>query len=100
MPKVDPALEVLAVGRHVLQADRVVEAPSGTPDGRDHEVAGSQEGDIWSNGFDLAEALVANDQEVIPLGRRAVFSRVDFAVGAVHADPKDLDQDAAAVSDI
>ena len=98
MTQVDPALEVLVVGRHILEADRVVEAFPRPADCGHDEIARPQERDVWRDGLDWPEALMTDDEEVVAL--QTVFGRVDFAVRAVHADTQHLHEHAAAVRDV
>ena len=98
--QVDAALVVRVVGGHVVGADQVIDALAGAAHGGDDVVAGLHFGDIRPDGFDLAEALVADDQEVVSGRRRAVFGGVDFFVGSVHADAQNLYQHATAVGNL
>src|SRR5262249_54948739 len=64
------------------------------------EVAGLDLGHAVADLEDLAEALVTDDQVLTARGRVAVEGLVDLAVGRVHADLQDLDQDPAALGDL
>jgi hypothetical protein len=98
--QVDAAFEILAVGGHVLQADRVVEARAGTPDRRDDEVAGPDEGHVRPDRLDLAETLVTDHEEVIAAGRGPVLGGVDLTVRAVDTHAEDFDEHAPPVGDV
>ena len=95
--QIDAALEVLRVGRHVLETDGVIDARARAPHGGDHVVAWRDRGDVRADGFDAAEAFVADDQEIVTGRRRTVLGRIDLAVGAVDADAQHLDEDASSV---
>src|SRR5262249_46397991 len=86
MTKVDSTFEVSIVGRHVVGADKIVDARPGTTDGGDHIIARLYLRDVWTNGFDLAETFVADDQEVVSRRRLTIFGGIDFLVGAVDPD--------------
>src|SRR5262245_60516173 len=86
MTQVDPAFEVLAIRRHVLKPDRVVEARAWPPYGGDYEVTRTNEGYVRPHSFDLTEAFVANDQKLVPIRCCAVLGGIDLAVRSVHAD--------------
>ena len=86
MAQVDAALVVSVVGGHVVGADQVIDALAG-PAHRGHDVvAGLYLGDIRADGFHLAEALVADDQEVVSGRRRTVLGGVDLFVGSVYTN--------------
>ena len=68
MPEVDAALEVSVVGRHVLQADAIVETRSGPPYGCHDVVARLEFIDLCADGFDDAKALVAQYQVLVAGG--------------------------------
>ncbi len=98
--KVDASLEVDIVGRHVIGADRVVQAVAWTAHGRDHEVSRRELGHVRANLFDHAEALVPK-HEVVVAGRRLSIERgVDLLVGTVDADAQHLHEHAASTRDI
>src|ERR1041385_5218909 len=100
MAQVDATLEVGVVGRHVVGADEVIDASAGTANGGHYIVARLQFGHIRTNGFDATEPFVADHQEVEPGGSRAIFSRVDLFVSAVHANSQNLYEDAATIQHI
>lgn len=88
------------VGGEVGRADDVVDAPTRPADDGDHVVAGCDLGDVGAHLGDHAEALVA-EHEVVGTGRGgAVLAGVDLLVGAVEADPEDLDEHAPAPGDL
>src|SRR6516225_7471475 len=95
MTQVDAPLEVHAVGRHVLQADRVVETRARPTDRGDHEVTWAQKGHLRSHRFHLTEPFMADDEKGVALGRSTVFGRIDLPIGPIDADPQYLHQDAA-----
>ena len=99
--EVDPALEVHVVGGEVLQPDLPVDRRAGPAHGRDHVRPGAdRRRHVRPDLDDLAEALVAGDEEVVPGRRGAVLGRVDLLVGSVDADAKHLHLHAAAVRNV
>jgi hypothetical protein len=100
MAQVDAALVVDVVGGHVIGADQVIDTLAGPAHGGDDIVVGSQFGHVRAYGFHAAEAFVADDQEIVSWRGGAVFGRVDFLVGTVHTDTKNLYQYSPAVGDL
>ena len=97
MESTDSPLEVDLVGGHVVGTDLVVDAAAAPPDSGHHVITGLEFGDVGADGLDAAEVLVAHDQEVVALGRRAVLGGIDLFVGAVHATAQQAHQHAATV---
>src|SRR5271165_5929601 len=91
--QVDPALEIDAVQRKILCADRVVDAAAGAAYRRDDVVSGPHAYDVRSGGFDDAEALVARDEVIESRRGRAVLARKDLFVRTVDADGEHANQD-------
>src|SRR6266851_5000211 len=85
--QIDAALVVRVVRGHVVGADQVINALAWPANSRHDVVAGPHFGDIWADGLNLTETLVADDQEVVSGRRCSVFSGVDLFVGAVHPNP-------------
>jgi hypothetical protein len=83
--EVDATLEVDIVGRHIVGADAVIDAAARSPHRGHDEVTRPEFGHVRADGFDLAEVLVADDQEVVALRRLTVLGGVDLLVRAVDA---------------
>jgi hypothetical protein len=96
----DAVLEVAVVGGHVGRVDVVVQAGAGAAYPGHHMVAGGELGDRRPGLLDDTEALVAEDQVVVPVRGGAVLGGVNLPVGAVQPDAQDPHEDAAAVRDI
>ena len=83
----DPALGEVLAGRHVLEADQVVDRAAGAPDrGHDETARLEGRGHVRADGLDPAEVLVADDQEVVARRRLAELRGVDLAVRAAQPD--------------
>jgi hypothetical protein len=95
----DAVLVVGVIGRHVGEADRVVDAFARLPDDRHDVVTGRQLAHRVACFLDDPEALVAEHEEVITGRGGTVLPRVDLAVGAVEPDAEDLYQHATTIGD-
>jgi hypothetical protein len=98
--QVDATFEVGVVGRHVVRADQVVNACTWPAHGCYHVVSRFYFGDIWTNCFNLAETLMADNQEIVSRGRLAVVSRIDLLVSAINSDAQHSHQHAAPVGNV
>ncbi len=85
MPEINPPLEVSVVGRHVIRANLVVEAPTGAAHGQGYIISRFELSDIRPYGFDTPKTLVADDQIIVPGRGCAILGGVYLFVGAVHA---------------
>src|SRR6266508_3729369 len=92
--------EVLRIGGHVRHADLVVEAPAGPAHPGHHQVAGSEFGHRRTDLLDPPQTLVAQDQEVGPLGHRPVLPGVYLSVGAIQSNAEDPHQDSPSSWDV
>src|SRR5262249_42108238 len=98
--EIDAPFEVDVVGGHILQPDPVVNAET-RPAHHGHDVVpGNKLRYAWSDLFHAAEALMPYHEKIETLWSGAVLGCVDFLVGTVHTDAKDLYQNSASAGDV
>jgi hypothetical protein len=87
----DAALGVLAAAAHVVLPRLALGADAaGTADGRDHEVPRLPALHLLADFLDDPEIFMAEDQELVAVGRLAVEAVVDFRVGTAQPDAQHL----------
>src|SRR5437763_16770092 len=88
VPQIDATLVVDIVRGHVVGADHVVDTAAWATNRGDDVVTGLEFGNVRPNLFDATETFMPDDEELVSWRGGAVFRRIDFFVGSVHAYAK------------
>jgi hypothetical protein len=96
----DPIGSTARVGGHVLKADDIVKTAARTAHGCYYIVSWLVFANFRPNFFDPAEALMTDDQVIVPVRSRSILGRDYFFIRTVNPDAQNLHEHASAVGNV